>query len=262
MQPLTLSLIQAETFWHDAAANREMFTDLLAKLPSEAEIAVLPEMFTTGFSMASSEIAETMDGETVGWMKAQAGDHNRVICGSVVIEEGGDYFNRFLWVEPAGRVIHYDKRHCFRMAGEHEHYAPGSGQVLIEFKGWRIRPLVCYDLRFPVWLRNRNDYDLLLCVANWPSARQHAWRSLAIARAIENLAYVAAVNITGVDGNDVAYAGGTAVFDAEGRTMAEAGDETETITVSLTPEDLMGYRERFPAWMDADDFQLDVDVKE
>ena len=257
MQPLTLSLVQAATHWHDADANRAMFGDYLDQVPDEASLVVLPEMFSTGFTMASREVAEPMTGPTVRWMRARATASGRVLCGSVVIEDGGACYNRFLWVTPQDELTAYDKRHRFRMAGEHEHYAAGAVRRVVRLGDWRILPVVCYDLRFPVWLRNRCDYDLLLVVANWPAARQAAWNALLRARAIENLSFAAGVNIVGADGNGVAYTGGSAVYDAEGSTVVEAGAEPGVFTVTLDGAALHAYRERFPAWQDADDFELE-----
>jgi predicted amidohydrolase len=256
MQPLTLSLIQAATHWHDPAANRAMFDGYLAEVPEAAELVVLPEMFSTGFTMASRETAEPMTGPTVAWMRRSAAAYGRTLCGSVVIEDGGACYNRFLWVAPDGGVTTYDKRHRFRMAGEHEHYAAGTRRCVVRLREWRILPLVCYDLRFPVWLRNRGDYDLLLAVANWPAARQEAWNALLRARAIENQAFAAGANIVGTDGNAVAYGGGTAVYDPEGTALLEAGGDAGVFTVTLDREGLEAFRQRFPVWQDADDFEL------
>ena len=256
MQPLTISLVQTQTAWHDPAANRARFDRWFEALPETAQLVVLPEMFSTGFTMASAEVAEPMDGPTVTWMRDRAAALGRTLCGSVVIEDGERRFNRFLWVPPDGAVACYDKRHRFRMAGEHEHYDAGTARPVVRLGEWRILPLVCYDLRFPVWLRNRGDYDLLLAVANWPAPRQAAWNALLRARAIENLAYAAGVNIVGTDGNQVPYTGGSAVYDPEGRTLAEAGDDACLLTVTLDGDALADYRRRFPAWQDADDFQL------
>ena len=256
MQPLTLSLVQTTTCWHDPAANRALFDEWLAQVPDDVQLVVLPEMFSTGFTMASHEVAEPMSGPTVEWLRRRAVDHGRTLCGSTVIEEDGRCFNRFLWVTPDGEVASYDKRHRFRMAGEHEHYAAGSERRVMRLGGWRILPLVCYDLRFPVWLRNRGDYDLLLAVANWPAARQRAWNALLRARAIENLAYAAGVNVVGEDGNGIEYTGGSAVYDPEGAALLEAGREPCLCTLTLDGDALEDYRRRFPAGQDADDFEL------
>lgn len=265
MRPLTLSLIQTATRWHDPVANRLLFEDLLEQVPADADVVVLPEMFSTGFTMASAEVAENMQGPTLCWLDEQARRHDKILCGSLVIEEQGRYFNRFVWMPPGGSPVCYDKRHRFRMAGEHLHYAAGSRRVILECNGWRILPLVCYDLRFPVWLRNVRqgdgqnhdlDYDLLLCVANWPAARRNAWQALLRARAIENLCYVAGVNIVGTDGNGVAYSGDSGIYGAEGQQLLGAASGAGVFTATLDGEALNAYRDGFPAWQDADEFEL------
>lgn len=256
MRPLTVSLIQTATCWHDPAANRDRFDRWFAEVPAEADLVVLPEMFATGFTMAPAEVAEPMDGATMTWLRAAASRLGKTVCGSLVIAEDGRHFNRFVWATPAGTVATYDKRHRFRMAGEHQHYAAGDRRCVVEAGGWRILLGVCYDLRFPVWLRNRNDYDALLVVANWPAARQAAWNALLRARAIENQAYAIGVNIVGRDGNGVEYTGGSAVYDPEARALIEAGDAEGLFTTVLDGAWLADYRRRFPAWQDADDFSL------
>ena len=252
---LRIALVQADPVWHDPAANRERLERLIETIETPVDLVVLPEMFSTGFTMCSEAMAETMDGETVAWLRAQAARRGITITGSVVIEDG-QRFNRHLWMPPNGRETVYDKRHLFRMAGEHEHYAPGMTRVVVEMGPWRIRLCVCYDLRFPVWLRARKDYDVLLCVANWPAARQSAWTALLCARAIENQCYAVGVNRVGVDGNGVVYRGGSAVFDGEGAALAEAGDTPGILSATLDLDALREYRERFPAWRDADTFEV------
>lgn len=256
LQPLQVALLQTATHWHDAAANRAMFSEQLKNLQQGVQLAVLPEMFSTGFTMASTEVAETMQGPTVDWLRQQAAAHNMVLCGSVVIRAAEGYFNRFMAVYPNGELVHYDKRHLFRMAGEHEHYAAGVGRPTFEVGGWRILPLVCYDLRFPVWSRNRRDYDAIVTVANWPAARRMAWNRLLCARAIENQAYMVGVNIVGEDGNGVTYSGGSAVYAPDGETLVEVFDEARMVHVQLDGAQLNDYREAFPAWRDADEFEL------
>ena len=258
MQALTLSLFQCATHWHDAAANRALFDGLFEEASDESDVLVLPEMFSTGFTMASREVAEPMDGPTVGWMRERAAARGQTLCGSVVIVDQGDYYNRFIWARPDGSITHYDKRHLFRMADEHEHYHEGAARCVLDLGGWRILPLVCYDLRFPVWLRNADDYDVLLCVANWPAARRVAWQTLLKARAIENLSYMVGVNRTGVDGNQVSYAGDSAVYDFTGSTLIELGEEAQVATVSLHAGALSDHREAFPAWRDADQFRINT----
>lgn len=254
--PLRLAFVQCQTHWHDPEANRDLFDGWFEQLEVPVDLLVLPEMFSTGFTMDSRAQAETMTGDTVLWMSERARDLDAVLCGSLVIEEGGEVFNRLLWARPDGSMATYDKRHLFRMAGEHEHYAAGTAPVVLELQGWRVRPLVCYDLRFPVWSRNRGDYDLLLVVANWPAPRQAAWDTLLAARAIENLCYAVGVNVVGVDGNSVAYTGGSAVRGPEGEVIADAGELPGVYVATLDGRALSDYRSRFPAWQDADAFEL------
>ncbi|MEM7216762.1 MAG: amidohydrolase [Pseudomonadota bacterium] len=259
MSTLTVSFVQSETRWHDPAANRALFDRALADVPTEAELVVLPEMFSTGFTMASREQAEPMDGPTVAWLRERAAQRGQVLTGSVVIEEGGAYWNRLLWVTPAGDVTSYDKRHRFRMAGEHEHYSAGSARVVVRLGAVRVLLAVCYDLRFPVFARNRNDFDLYLIVANWPAARQSHWDTLLRARAIENQAFVVGVNRVGTDGNEVAYGGGSAAIDFQGEPLVAPGDAAGVFTARLDLAALADYRGAFPAWQDADDFTLATD---
>ncbi len=256
MQPLTLSLIQTQTFWQDPRANRTMFDSWFREIPESTDVVVLPEMFSTGFTMNSVEVAEPMNGPTVTWLRAASEALNKIICGSVVIVDDGFRYNRFLWVTPDGELRIYDKRHRFRMAGEHDHYSSGSERLVVTVEGWNICPMVCYDLRFPVWFRNRNDYDVLLCVANWPSARREVWSALLRARAIENLSYSLGVNILGEDGNAVTYCGGTVAYTPEGDALVEADDQAGIFTVELDKDYLDRYRAAFPAWQDADAYRL------
>lgn len=263
MNDLRVSLIQASTVWHDATANRALYGDLARALRGQTDLIVLPETFTSGFSNDAIGNAETMQDESVAWLSALAGEVGAVVTGSMVIRDGDKVFNRLLWARPDGSTAHYDKRHLFRMANEHQRYADGKQRITLELNGWRISPLVCYDLRFPVWSRNRFDpaadrfdYDLLLYVANWPSARRYAWSTLLRARAIENLSYVAAVNRVGVDGNDIGYSGDSVALDFLGMPLVELGAQPQTVTVALSAAALAAHRQRFPAQLDADDFEL------
>ena len=257
MRDLKLALIQADTVWHDPAANRVAYSERLARLPGPVDVVVLCEMFSTGFTMASREQAEAMTGPTVAWMLEQALLLDAVVCGSVVIADQDAYRNRFIWARPDGVVEHYDKRHLFRMANEQSHYAAGRERRVFSWRDWRICPQVCYDLRFPVFSRNRSDYDLLLYVANWPAPRSSQWLALLKARAIENQCYVAGVNRIGTDGNDVPYAGGSGCWDPLGRSFVEAGEVHQVLQVKLDGSTLSDYRSSFPAWMDADQFHID-----
>ena len=260
---MRIALVQAAPAWHDPAANRELFEQMIGTIDQDVDLVVLPEMVSTGFTMSSSEVAETMAGETVAWLRGQAIQRDLTIVGSVVIEDGA-YFNRLVWMPPDGRATTYDKRHLFRMAGEHEHYAAGSKRVVVTIGSWRVCLSVCYDLRFPVWLRCRNDYDLLLCVANWPAARQTAWDALLRGRAVENQCYVAAVNRIGTDGNGIEYRGGSAVCDwngvavasAEEAERAERADDPAVLYASLDLDAVRAFRQGFPAWRDADEFRV------
>ena len=266
MQTLTVSLVQGATRWHDAPANREYYGSLVRGAP-QSDLFVLPETFLSGFSNDTRASADTMDGEGVAWMRALAQEVGAVLCGSLAIREGDTVYNRLIWARPDGSFEQYDKRHLFRMAGEHTRYGGGTERLIVELKGWRILPQVCYDLRFPVWLRNgRNegaaggmDYDLSLFVANWPSPRRGPWRTLLRARAIENLAYTIGVNRVGVDGNNHPYAGDSAIIDPVGEPLIELGPVEQVVTVNIDPAPLLAHRERFPAWMDADAFALKAD---
>jgi omega-amidase len=258
---LRVSLVQADLAWHDREANLRRFDGLLRPLAGQTDLIVLPEMFTTGFTMAAAEVAEPANGPTVEWMRARAAELGAALTGSVVTHEGGRYFNRLVWMSADGRPTFYDKRHLFRMAREHEHYSAGDRRVVVGLGAWKVRPLVCYDLRFPVWSRNRigrdEGYDLLIYVANWPERRRHAWRSLLPARAIENLSYCVGVNRVGRDGHDIPYAGDSAAFDHLGQPLLSewAGEGVHTAT--LDRSSLLAFRERFPAQLDADEFSLD-----
>lgn len=267
MQTLNVTLVQGATRWHDAPANREYYGALARRVAGQSDLIVLPETLLSGFSNDTRASAEDMDGEGVAWMRALAGEVNAVVTGSLAIREGDKVYNRLIWARPDGTYEQYDKRHLFRMAGEHTRYGGGSQRLIVELKGWRVLPQVCYDLRFPVWLRNRRlasvaggmDYDLALFVANWPAPRRQPWRTLLRARAIENLAYVIGVNRVGVDGNDLPYAGDSAVIDPVGEPLIELGSQEQVVTVAIDSAPLLQHRERFPAWMDADDFTLNLE---
>jgi omega-amidase len=265
MSPLRVSLVQGATRWHDQAANREYYGALVASLKNQSDLVVLPETFLSGFTNETLGNAETMDGAGIDWLRGLAGDVGSTITGSLVVRDGERCVNRLIWMRADGTFALYDKRHLFRMAKEHERYGGGDTRLIVEIGGWRICPQVCYDLRFPVWLRNRYDraagrfdYDLMIFVANWPSARRYAWRTLLRARAIENLAYVVGVNRVGVDGNELHYAGDSGAFDFLGQPLVELGAQEQVVTVTLDPAALAAHRERFPAWMDADEFEIRV----
>jgi predicted amidohydrolase len=264
MDDLRISLVQGDTLWHDPEGNRRRYAETMAPLAGRSDLVILPETFTSGFSNDALMRAEGMDGPTVAWMREQSERLGAAVTGSVQIRDGEGVYNRLLWATPDGGLEQYDKRHLFRMAGEHQRYAAGRDRLAVEWRGWRICPLVCYDLRFPVFIRNRYgrerstgfDYDLLLFVANWPAPRRHAWRTLLQARAIENLCYVAAVNRVGRDGNDLDYAGDSAVIDMRGQALLELGPQAQVATAVVSAAELQRHREQFPAQLDADEFEL------
>ncbi|MFH0892854.1 MAG: amidohydrolase [Bacteroidota bacterium] len=262
MQDLTISLVQTELAWENVRANHSHFENILQPLCDKQDLVILPEMFTTGFTMNPAAVAEKMNGITFTWMQTQAQKLNSVLCGSIVIEENGKYFNRLLWVNPDSTFHFYDKRHLFRMAGEHKCYSDGKKKIFPEIKGWKILPLICYDLRFPVWSRNcfKNnayDYDLLIYVANWPSVRVHAWSKLLLARALENISYVAGVNRVGHDGQGFEYNGESALVSPKGFVFStfESG-KASVETHSLSCEELKNLRTTFPVGLDADSFEI------
>ncbi|KAA1192849.1 amidohydrolase [Pseudohalioglobus sediminis] len=256
MQDMKVSLVQRELAWESPAENRDHIADALDAMTERPDLVVLPEMFTTGFSMNAVANAEAPGGPSEQWLQRQARRLDCAITGSIAVRDGEQVFNRMLFATPEA-CHHYDKRHLFRMAGEHKRYQGGKARVVVNWRGWRILLQVCYDLRFPVFSRNRNDYDLALYVANWPAARRAHWRQLLIARAIENLAYVIGVNRIGDDANGLHYSGDSLAIGPEGDIMADLLDQPATTSVTLSAAQLEAYRQRFPAHRDADVFQLD-----
>jgi predicted amidohydrolase len=253
---LRVTLVQTELQWQDPAGNRHRLAAHFRGLLGHTDLVVLPEMFSTGFSMDAAALAEDMDGPTVGWMREEAAALGCVVTGSLIVREAGHCRNRLIWARPDGTVEHYDKRHLFRVAGEQDHYAAGTRRLVVDLKGWRVCPMICYDLRFPVWSRNRDDYDLLLYVANWPQRRAHAWSTLLRARAIENLSYVVGVNRIGKDGNGASYSGDSVALDYLGQPLSSEGGGDRVETAVLDLESLQSYRASFPAHLDADRFEL------
>ena len=253
-----VSIAQQPLAWHDPAANRAHFASVLAPLRGTTRSVVLPEMFTTGFTMQPEAQAEPADGETRAWLLAQARQLDAAVGGSIAVNDGGRFFNRFMFATPGGELYTYDKRHLFRMGGEHRHYSAGGHATIIEFRGLRLCPLVCYDLRFPVWGRRRPglDYDLVIYSANWPAARRYAWQTLLRARAIENQAYCVGVNRVGDDGNGVAHLGDSVVLDFLGQPLLELGSDAGVATVPIDAATVRGWRDKFPAHLDADAFSL------
>jgi len=263
MQDLKITVVQSSIAWENPEANYKNYEALLSGLQEDTDLVVLPEMFSTGFSMSSARLAEKMEGKTLSWMATMAEKLSAVITGSLVIEDNDAYYNRMIWMMPDGRMQYYDKKHLFRMAGENKCYQPGVISPIFSLNGWKIKPFICYDLRFPVWCRNRfsaekgYSYDLALFVANWPEARKDPWVSLLKARAIENLAYVAGVNRVGVDGNGISYSGNSAVFCYKGTELSSITEHEETIQqLNLSFSELHAFRNSFPAGQDADNFEL------
>lgn len=252
---MKITLIQTTLAWENPIENRQRFNQLINTV-NETDLIVLPEMFSTGFTMNAAAIAESMDGETVTWMKKLSAEKNCAIAGSMVIEEDGKYYNRLLFVEPDGTIHTYDKRHLFTLAGEDKIYTKGSARTVIEYCSWKICLLVCYDLRFPVFSRNTEDFDLVLYVANWPEVRLAAWDALLKARAIENMCYVAGVNRIGQDNNGHNYPGHSSVIDYMGHAIGEANGEDTVMTVVLRKDLLNDAREKFGFLNDRDNFTL------
>lgn len=256
MVDLNITLLQISLHWENPEANR-VYIDHLLNQVKKTDLIVLPEMFNTGFSMNSKKLAETMNGSSVLWMASQSKKRNAVVTGSLIIKEGASYFNRLIWMKPDGTFEYYDKRHLFRMANEDNYFTSGTSKLVVELKGWRICPLICYDLRFPVWSRNTEKYDLLLYVANWPEARISAWEKLVYARAIENQCYVAAVNRIGTDGKEIMYSGNSMLVDSKGSLIWKAKDNIEEIeTEVISLNELIAFRKKFPVSLDADSFKL------
>ncbi|RMF27217.1 MAG: amidohydrolase, partial [Bacteroidetes bacterium] len=255
MDKLAVTLVQCALVWEDPAANRQHIARLLPP-PGSTDLVVLPEMFSSGFTMNARAVAEGMDGPTIQWMRQQAQRLDAALTGSLVIRDGEAFFNRLIWMFPDGRLEHYDKRHLFTLADEHRTYTPGRRRLLVEFKGWKILPLICYDLRFPVWSRNTKDYDLLLYVANWPIMRAQAWKQLLIARAIENLCYTAGVNRVGRDGKDIPYSGDTMLVDYAGQVQYHLCMQEGTQTLLLSKPEQEAFRQKLAFLQDRDRFTL------
>jgi omega-amidase len=261
MQDLKVTLVQSALAWEDIDANLASFGKKLYGIaPASTDIIVLPEMFSTGFTMNVQSVAETMDGKAIQWLAKQAEEKKCVVTGSLVIKDGNHFYNRLIWMKADGTFEYYDKRHLFRMGQENNTYSPGNKRLIPTLKGWKICPLICYDLRFPVWSRNKAnsfEYDCLIYVANWPEKRSYAWKNLLIARAIENQAYVIGVNRTGADGNQIMYSGNTAAINANGEIISKTKPEEESVeTVILSRHELEELRKNFPVGLDADEFNF------
>ena len=268
MQDLKVTLIQSDLHWEDIGANLAMFEEKIWKI-GPTDVIVLPEMFTTGFTTNAGKLAEMMNMRTFKWMKQMADQTGALILGSFIAHVHERHYNRLLWMEPGGAFKTYDKRHLFRMAEEHQVYASGESLLIGHWKGWRICPLICYDLRFPVWSRNRwngilkrPSYDVLIYVANWPQVRTNAWETLLQARAIENLSYCVGVNRVGIDGNGIEYNGHSAIIGPKGDEIFSVEGVEAVKTLELNAHALQAYRDRFPAFFDADDFSIEIEKME
>lgn len=290
MSTLTITTIQPDLRWEDKEANLRLLEERVLSIGQPTELVILPEMFSTGFSMRPEALAETMDGPAMAWMKALAARKRIIITGSLIIEENGQFFNRLIWMLPNGSFGYYDKRHRFAYAGEDDHYTAGSKRLVTSVNGWKVLPLVCYDLRFPVWSRQTPavqpaathpapastdqpatpagtsasqppaepalEYDLLIYVGNWPERRSHAWKTLLQARAIENQSYVVGVNRVGDDGNRIYHSGDTMIISPLGEVLYQAAPKEEVFTLTLQKETLTEVRQKFPFWRDADSFSI------
>lgn len=262
MQDLRIAYVQSDLFWENPAANRKHFESVLKGLKTQPDLIVLPETFTTGFPVDPHHFAETLSGETILWMKAQAKKHQAVISGSILLQLDGFYQNTLIWMRPDGSFETYAKRHVFRLGGEHERIKPGDKPLFVELKGWKIKPLICYDLRFPVWSKNtyengKFEYDFMFYVANWPAVRADPWRQLLIARSIENLAYVLGVNRVGSDPQGVVYQGDSMLLDFKGQPVSQAVAKKEILVEStLYAEQLQLFREKFNVGLDWDSFKI------
>ena len=273
MSTLTVTTIQTNLHWEEKSANLRMLEEKIAAIEERTELVVLPEMFSTGFSMKPSELAEDMEGETMAWMKRVSRENGIILTGSFIATENAGYYNRLVWMLPNGQYGYYDKRHLFGYAGEDKHYQAGNKRLIASVNGWKINLQVCYDLRFPVWARNRvldpdqnragapasttsPEYDLLVYVANWPERRSHAWKTLLCARAIENQCYVIGVNRVGSDGNNIYHSGNSLVIDPLGQVLYHMADQEDVSTITMQKEKLEEVREKFPFWKDADSFTI------
>jgi predicted amidohydrolase len=264
MKSLKVSFIQTFLFWEDIGANLAMFEEKIWEINESIDLIVLPEMFNTGFTMDAQRCAEPINFTTFKWMHQVAQQKNCVITGSYIIKDSGQFYNRLYWITPDGKSNSYDKRHLFRMGDEHLNYTPGKQRLITTLNGWKILPLICYDLRFPVWSRNKlnsssntPEYDFLIYVANWPAPRTEIWNTLLKARAIENQCYCLGVNRLGTDGMKVDYNGHSACYDFKGNLMNNISSEPDIITAELDLDALHEFRRKFPVYLDADNFQIE-----
>jgi omega-amidase len=264
MSTLSITTIQTNLFWENPSANLRMLEEKIGSIPGHTEVVLLPEMFTTGFSMRPADLAEKMDGPTLVWMKEMSVKHKIVLAGSLIIEENEHYYNRLVCMLPNGQYGYYDKRHLFAFGEEHTHYTKGNKRLIASVKGWKLNMQICYDLRFPIWSRQQPEpgseppeYDVLIYVANWPERRSHAWKTLLCARAIENQAYVVGVNRVGKDGNDIYHSGNSMVIDPLGEVLYHMADDEDVFTITLHKEHLDQVRAKYPFLADGDKFRID-----
>nr|WP_321521839.1 amidohydrolase [uncultured Macellibacteroides sp.] len=257
---LRVSMVQSHIIWEDRNENLGYYGELLRRISGKTDLAVLPETFSTGFTMNVEPLADEADGITVNTIKKWAADYKMAVAGSFIAKDNGKYYNRAFFITPEGDSLFYDKRHLFQMGDEDQYFTAGDKRLVVSYRGWNICLLVCYDLRFPVWSRNvNNEYDLLIYCANWPEARKKVWKILLQARAIENMSYVCGVNRVGIDGKGFTYRGDSLIISPKGKKLADAGKREEvTRTVSLSMDEISELRSKFPAWKDADDFTINL----
>lgn len=262
MEPLKITTFQAYIFWENISRNLDNLANRISALRESTDLIILPEMFNTGFTNNVEKCAEKMGGQTMMWMYDMARMYECVVCGSLIIEENGRYFNRFIWMNADGTYVQYDKRHLFSLAKEDQVFTPGNKRIIVELKGWKICPMICYDLRFPVWSRNLGGaYDILLYVANWPDARSGHWKSLIPARAIENQAFVIGVNRVGHDGNELYYSGNSMCISPTGNVIYFKPEYEDLYTFTIYPKDLEEAKSKYPFLKDSDAFTLHLGAK-
>lgn len=258
MENLKITVFQGYLFWENVDKNLQNITLRLSGIREKTDLIILPEMFNTGFTMEAETLAEPMNGKTMQWMHATAHKYDCIVTGSLIISESGRFYNRLIWMRADGSYECYDKRHLFGLGKEDRTYTAGTKRLIVELKGWKICPVICYDLRFPVWLRNKDAvYDLMLVVANWPEKRSLHWRTLIPARAVENQCYIIAVNRVGHDGNEVYHSGDSTCIDPNGNVVYYKRDEEDVYTFTINPEELIKVRRQLPFLADADDFEID-----
>ncbi|MEL6942079.1 MAG: amidohydrolase [Bacteroidota bacterium] len=253
---MNITLIQTTLAWEDVDANLVLLAKQLTSITAQTDLILLPEMFTTGFSMNAQQLAETMDGRTIDWMQKQAKKYDAVVAGSFIVKEKEKFYNRLIWMYPNGEYKQYDKRHLFTMAEEHLTYEAGKEKLIVEWKGWKICPLICYDLRFPVWSRNVENYDLLIYLANWPATRSFHWKTLLQARAIENQSFIVGLNCVGKDGNGYYYTGDSCIISPAGEWLFQAADRKVVHTQNISRSDLDTLRKKLPFLKDQDTFSI------